>query len=268
MIPFYENTRKILRGFYVNNLNFALHLHSQIELLYVKKGLITVTIGNEKKVLSQGCLAIIFPNIIHSYQSMEEDNEVITIVSSSELSGSYFNKLTKYHPEIPLLDANDVHTDCIYALEGIVKEVESEGSQLVYQAFIQLILARCLPLLTMIKNQSIETYDLTSQIAQYISINFQKELSLEKVAEEIGVSKYYLSRVFSGKMGISFNDYINSIRLNYAADMLRSSMASITEISSESGFSSQRTFNRVFKQAFNVTPVKFRYQEQKHSDNK
>ncbi|MBC7959574.1 MAG: helix-turn-helix transcriptional regulator, partial [Vallitaleaceae bacterium] len=66
------------------------------------------------------------------------------------------------------------------------------------------------------------------------------------------------SHVFSRKMGTNLNDYLNSFRLNYAVHLIRTTHKSLAEIYNESGFDSQRTFNRVFKNTYEMTPSKFR----------
>ena len=55
------------------------------------------------------------------------------------------------------------------------------------------------------------------------------------------MSKYYLSHVFSEKMGMSFPEYLQSIRLNCAVSLIAGGEQSITEIAADSGFESQRT---------------------------
>ena len=78
------------------------------------------------------------------------------------------------------------------------------------------------------------------------------------MAEDIGVSKYVLSRIFSKTFHRNFNQYLNDERLNYAIRCLEHSDLSITQICMDSGFDSQRTFNRVFKERYKVTPREYR----------
>ena len=81
------------------------------------------------------------------------------------------------------------------------------------------------------------------------------------MALEIGVSRYVLSRVFSGVFHTNFNRYVNEIRLSYACDLLEYTKRSITEIYLDAGFESQRTFNRAFREVYRVTPREYRVRQ-------
>ena len=56
----------------------------------------------------------------------------------------------------------------------------------------------------------------------------------------------------------NFSKYVNGVRLNYAVAELENSMDSITNICLDCGFESQRTFNRVFKDRYKITPREYR----------
>lgn len=260
MNAFYENKSVNLRAFYSQNFDFPLHLHAHLELIYVLEGCLCITVQQQQALLNAGDCAVVFPNSMHRYQTQGQASRSMTAICGLETAGSYMNTLLKNHPENPFLRSPAIHPDVIYALHALVQEHNAGQSLGVYSAFTQLVLARLLPQLSLVKNKSSDSYDLTYQIAAFIAQNFQRHLSLELLASHLGVSKYHLSRVFSEKMGSSFNDYLNSIRLNYAAGRIRSTKDSMTDICNESGFDSQRTFNRVFKNTYHTTPLKYRDQ--------
>lgn len=53
-----------------NSLQYPLHVHSYIELVHVMKGSLEMQIGREKYVIPEGSLAMIFPNVPHSYHTL------------------------------------------------------------------------------------------------------------------------------------------------------------------------------------------------------
>ena len=126
------------------------------------------------------------------------------------------------------------------------------------QAYIQIILAKCIPLFELIQKDEVGQDDLVYQTVAYISSHFREEVTLGMMAEDIGVSKYVLSRIFSKTFHRNFNQYLNDERLNYAIRCLEHSDLSITQICMDSGFDSQRTFNRVFKERYKVAPREYR----------
>lgn len=97
--------------------------------------------------------------------------------------------------------------------------------------------------------------------AKHISPHLHNALEIVYVTDgtlELGVSKFALSRVFSGTFHRNFNQYLNDVRINYACFRLENTADTITEIYLDSGFESQRTFNRVFKERFGITPGEYR----------
>ena len=92
----------------------------------------------------------------------------------------------------------------------------------------------------------------------YNNKNYKEAIYLDKMAYDLGVSKYVLSRLFSKTFHCNFPGYVNGVRLNYAISMLEGTQETITNICYDCGFESQRTFNRVFKDRYRVTPREYR----------
>ena len=110
----------------------------------------------------------------------------------------------------------------------------------------------------LVEKSNVGSNDLIYQTVSYISANFKKKFSLEEMAKDLGVSKYVLSRLFSKTFHRNFNQYLNDARLNYACHRLENTSDSITNICLGSGFESQRTFNRVFKERYKISPSDYR----------
>ena len=92
----------------------------------------------------------------------------------------------------------------------------------------------------------------------YLQQNFRQPLTLGQAASATGTSPNYLSALFSKQLRINFHSLLNAMRLNHALDMLRHSNLPVTEICYDCGFSSLRTFNRVFIDSFGMTPRQIR----------
>lgn len=129
-----------------------------------------------------------------------------------------------------------------------------------HQAFIQIILARTLPLFEMIDKSSVGSNDIIYQTVSYIAAHYTEELTLSKMAHDLGISQSSLSRVFSGTFHTNFNRYLNEARLDYACSLLLHSDHTILDICIRTGFDSQRTFNRVFQERYHMSPREYRKQ--------
>lgn len=90
---------------------------------------------------------------------------------------------------------------------------------------------------------------------------FDPGLTLEKVAGELGLSKSHLSRIINSELGMSFTDYINTLRVEEAKLYLKNpdfSNYTLVAIGLESGFNSKSAFNSAFKKIASQTPSEFR----------
>ena len=118
--------------------------------------------------------------------------------------------------------------------------------------------ARALPALRLERNLTSDRQELTYQISHYVGEHFREPLTLGTLAQELGLNRYHLSHLFSEKIGQSFPAYLARIRFSCACAALAETDRPITEIAEESGFESQRTFFRVFRQQLGVTPLQYR----------
>lgn len=99
---------------------------------------------------------------------------------------------------------------------------------------------------------------IVQQAINFIRRHFTGSINLLDIAESIHVNPTYLSTLFKAEMGKSIVEYINEIRLNYAAKLLKSTNDSITEVALQCGFNGFSYFSRLFKEKFNDTPRQYR----------
>jgi YesN/AraC family two-component response regulator len=95
-------------------------------------------------------------------------------------------------------------------------------------------------------------------IVAFCTRNFSENLSLSLLEEKLHLNKYYISHLFSGKLGLRFNDYVNSLRISEACRYLVATDYSVTEISEMVGFNTLRTFNRSFTKQMGTSPSEYR----------
>ena len=93
---------------------------------------------------------------------------------------------------------------------------------------------------------------------EYIHNNIDKAINVENVAEECGVSREHLSRVFKEQLGELPSDYIAKRRIRQACRFLVSSHLSCKEIALRVGYDSAVSFNRTFKRITRMTPGEVR----------
>lgn len=287
MIPIYQESSDSLQIDEIRSMHFPPHLHKSIELIYVTEGSLVMGVGTDLYEVRRGDLGIVFPNLIHHYQVFSPGtNRHIVLLASPSYFGSYEQILTTFRPLSPVIPADKLHPDIVYALRSLTEinrmdrhvinfrpdEKAAEdpavirpsatlvaGNQSVLNhAFLQIILARALPSLTLCNRIDLKQHDIVYQTVAYVSAHYQDDISLGSMADDLGISPYTLSRVFSGSFHQNFNHYLNDVRLEHASVLLADSELPITEIYLACGFQSQATFNRVFRAKYKITPRHYR----------
>ena len=240
MLLVYENRNTGVSAEWKKPVHVPPHLHEAIEVVYVTDGEIELGVGQELFHMDEGDFAVVFPNVIHHYQVFwEKENKVIFLYLEPTLFPSYYRELQIYSPKNPVVKKEQVHPDVVNAIKYLTGI--TEGDPRMIQAYAQMILAHVFTTMPMMDKSAVGSDDLIYNAVEYVAKNFRENISLEKMAYELCVSKY-----------------VNGVRLNYAVAALENTMDSITNICLDCGFESQRTFNRVFKERYKITPREYR----------
>lgn len=244
----------------IYNLQFFLHLHRECELIYITDGCLHMTIGEKEITLFKGDLAIAFSDIPHSYRSSGSCSGILLIFDPSFVP-DFANVLISKHPSEPYLLNSQVHADIRYNLASIIENPDSDSKRL--RGSVSIILSRiseCLEFIDRNENSAgfIGEKNRLHQLLSYIYENFRENLSLEQVSKAISLNKYYVSHLFSKKIGISFVPYLHSLRIEYACNLLESTDISVTQIAYDAGFESTSTFHRSFQSQMGITPLQYR----------
>jgi len=96
------------------------------------------------------------------------------------------------------------------------------------------------------------------KIKAYVEENYNKELSLDKVAEVADLSPSYLSYLFKEISGMNFVDYINKYRSEKAKELLSSTTMTVAQVAEAVGYINSNTFSKTFKKYIGVSPGRYR----------
>ncbi|MEH7306989.1 response regulator [Neobacillus drentensis] len=101
--------------------------------------------------------------------------------------------------------------------------------------------------------------DLVIRCKEIMDANYNKEISLQEVAEIIGVSAAHLSRVVKKELGKNFTEYIVDLRIEKAKNMLEATNFKVMDISKTVGYDNPDYFSRIFKRQCGITPQDYRH---------
>ncbi|WP_035346960.1 response regulator [Alkalihalobacillus hemicellulosilyticus] len=96
------------------------------------------------------------------------------------------------------------------------------------------------------------------QIQDYINKHFQLDLKASDIAEKHFITPNYFSVLFKQETGKSFSEYVNSLRIRKASELLSETSNKVFEIAEYVGYKEYKYFVQVFKKHVGVTPTQFR----------
>ncbi|MCI9632308.1 MAG: AraC family transcriptional regulator [Ruminococcus sp.] len=250
-----------------SNLNYMPHhWHRSIEMNYLIESDTHVYLNGKEYILGDDSLILINSGDIHMIRPASPRYiKVVSLIIS-------YDFLKERFPEI---DYCQFSLDYCFEKEAELKrllknlyELFSEksdpfyiwrGNALIYQIIYLLLRYYCMKKNNPAQFQKTEKYkERFKIIIEYINERYKEDLTLEAVAQFYGLSREHLSRNFKKYMGMTFRDYLDSIRLNYAYNALLNTDFSVLEIALNSGFSDERAFTRCFKKNYGITPAQYR----------
>lgn len=96
------------------------------------------------------------------------------------------------------------------------------------------------------------------ELKEYIDNNYRENLSLKYVADKMAVNSAYLGQIFKKQTGVSFNQYLHSIRIREAKELLVTTNLKIYEVASAIGYQDVNYFMKKFESAMLTTPKTYR----------
>ena len=95
-------------------------------------------------------------------------------------------------------------------------------------------------------------------VKEFLDQNYKEKITLEDLSEKFYINKYYLTRIFKEQFGISVIDYLLSVRITHAKQLLRFSELTIEKVGTECGIPDANYFARIFKKIEGCAPGEYR----------
>ena len=93
---------------------------------------------------------------------------------------------------------------------------------------------------------------------EYIKTRYQLPVSLDEVAEHLALNAAYFSSIFKKETGISFSEYLTSVRIDKAKELLLEANRTVFDVASSVGYDDEKYFSRVFKKSVGLSPSEYR----------
>lgn len=248
------------------SLAYMLHFHHHVEVVYMLEGEGRAIIEGKEYTLIPGDVLTVFPNQIHEYKTGKNEKYFITIFEPELLPAfkEIFYTMIPQCNVVATKNENRLLYDIAINLSSLLKK-DNVYSYQIYQGLLNAFFAELLPMISL-KKASSEDISVLKALLLYFSENYLNDISLDDAAKALHVSKYYLSHLLNGKLNISFNDYLNSLRIADSVGLLEKGELDMTEIARACGFNTARTFNRAFKSIHGMPPGRYKKMNKKSSE--
>lgn len=237
------------------------HWHNSLEIIYIQKGSMDITVRDHTTRLMAGDFLIINSREIHSthcngitknfllqipYPFLKAHIPSYDFIRFKDLSGPFSfpgdNKI------IPILEEMGTHFEDISA-KGRLKI-----TSLLYGLLAELVDNYMIHLSENDKAKSDKNFRRLSTLMDYVESQYDEPLSISDAAGLLHLEEAYFCRFFKKYMGQTFLEYVNSVRLRHIYDdMLRTDLP-LMEILDKHGFHNYKVFSRLFKETYGMTP--------------
>lgn len=252
--------------------HIPVHWHDEVEIIYIKKGNLSIYIGDEKFPAKEGALFFVNTGELHFMESEDLAVEYYTLLFPLTFLSFQMEDALEQEIFMPLRQKKLLMPTKIETIEKeaymanvIRKVIEiNEEKQKGYQLKTRILLLELIE--EFIREDCLRQADIISktemqrELLAYIQNHYTEKITLSMLAQEFHLSEKYLSWYFKEHFYISFMQYVSHLRMTKAKHLLYSTELSITEIAFSSGYPSVNFFIRSFKEEHGITPLQYRKQ--------
>ncbi len=227
------------------------HFHSQIELYFVDSGSMEMFVAGKSKSLAAGEMCISLSNDAHAYKTPDKSSSSVFIIPT-EIASTFISEIGGCRLESPYI--TDKKT--VLQIKDYINAVNKSKNNTESIGYINLILGKILEVSKLCSSEGMRDSELSTRIFFYIEENYKNKITPGDVAKHFGYSQGYISRYFKSEMGITLTEYLNLVRLKFAAEQIING-GSVTTAAFDSGFGSTRAFYRAFAKEFKCAPKEY-----------
>ena len=235
------------------------HTHNHTELFFIIGGKGQFFIQDRRYPVGHNDLVIINPNILHTEESLNAQplEYIVLGIDGMELSMGQGR-------ETPFCILDHFESvEISGCLRNILREMEQKnpGYEDICQAYMEILIIRLMRSISLAVPMHPHTAAGNRQcsvVRRYIDLHFKEPLTLEQLAQEAHMNKFYLSHAFKEEYGISPINYMLSRRTEESKYLLAETDLSMSQIAQLLGFSSPSYFSQTFRRSQGISPLEYR----------
>lgn len=233
------------------------HAHHYAELFYIVGGDGQFRIEDKLYPVKANQLVIVNPNVIHTEVSYEAHPLEYIVLGIEGLELSMSKDQESRHRILDYRGGGDILT----CLRHILQETQSAlpGYETICQAYMEILILRLMRSASFsVAAASPLVSHQCAAIRHYIDTHYKEPLTLDILAREAHINKFYLSHAFKEEYGMSPINYMISRRIEESRYLLRETDMSMSQIARVLGFSSASYFSQSFRRAEAMSPNEYR----------
>lgn len=228
---------------------------------YVHSGRGVLKTGDRTYELAAGQCFLICPDIISFYKADSEDPWTYYWVAFNGLNALSYLKRAGLSVENPIINCN-MDSNILECFSFMFRESQNQKSGdlnllgSLYR-FLSILIDENISqnlILTTVKKEN--TY--INKAVELIEMNYSSSIKINEIADTLGLSRKYFSKLFKEALGVTPMDFLLNFRLNKACDLMNNHKLSIGEISRSVGYDDQLLFSRTFKKFKGLSPSDYR----------
>jgi len=251
---------------FINRIEYrSPHFHPEWELLWILDTPLSITSANRHYLIQPGELILFPPNYPHEFHKMDRPCTFLCL----QLSSRYFTETANLYTEDIRLANYLSKEDACWLRNAILDCAKAFWAQEPFSRLFYLGLSNIIlhTLLTRIPSHIMTAEELATteqrnarltRLIQFVDENYMHKIRLSDFARQEGLSVSYLSHFVKNTMNQTFQDYVNSVRFNYARKLIVGGSDSLVSICMASGFSDYRYFSQTFQKTYGMTPAEYR----------
>lgn len=250
---------------------FPVHWHDELEVIYIKKGFLDITINEQLYHASAGSVFFVNPRELHlmgsedlgvAYYTLLFPLEFISFQSNDLLETSLLHPLRSGTLQFSHELIDKSHNAALAAILDKIIDINQTcglSSQIKTRLLLLELLAALLNEPCFFKEGTHgKPTDFQRELLAFVREHYTEPLSLAVLADRFHLSEKYISRYFNEHFHISFIQYLNHQRLMHSKKLLETTEMPVTEVAMCSGFANVSYFIRIFKKAYGISPLKYR----------
>lgn len=246
------------------------HWHRNVEYIYVLKGSFILEMSGKSHSCREGDIASVECGEIHRFVYSGEECEMFICTFRPELpvKNGEESRRIKGHITAKELESKGKDKEIGELFHEMYKESNEPmimSGNIIRADIIRLysVFARYFPKEAGTVSRSYRGLEDFQSALSYIAENYHEKITLSDVAAEINYNPSYVSTLFVNYTGVNFKMYLDTLRINKAAELLVNTSEKITLVAMKCGYDNIRTFNSTFKRITGQTPREYRNKNNK-----